>query len=158
MGGWQQCSSTCGSEGVRKRTVLCVRTVSGEERVLHPVECKHLLKPKPIVPCNRDIPCGQEWAVSNWEEVLFFFCILLFCCSFNLSSAFPASSKLMSHLCPLIFAVPSHVWRRCPLTHSHVCSGTQEDLRPLHQTSVQIAVWPTELPQLRSSQTAGASP
>uniref|UniRef100_A0A671XZI5 ADAM metallopeptidase with thrombospondin type 1 motif, 12 n=1 Tax=Sparus aurata TaxID=8175 RepID=A0A671XZI5_SPAAU len=68
VGGWQQCSSTCGSEGVRKRTVLCVRTVSGEERVLHPVECKHLLKPKPIVPCNRDIPCGQEWAVSNWEE------------------------------------------------------------------------------------------
>ncbi|XP_073322720.1 A disintegrin and metalloproteinase with thrombospondin motifs 12-like [Pagrus major] len=68
VGGWQQCTSTCGSEGVRKRTVLCVRTVSGEERVLHPVECKHLLKPKPIVPCNRDIPCGQEWAVSNWEE------------------------------------------------------------------------------------------
>uniref|UniRef100_A0A3Q1AQ35 Peptidase M12B domain-containing protein n=1 Tax=Amphiprion ocellaris TaxID=80972 RepID=A0A3Q1AQ35_AMPOC len=68
VGGWQQCTTTCGSEGLRKRTVLCVRTVSGEERVLHPVECKHLLKPKPVVPCNRDVPCGQEWAVGTWEE------------------------------------------------------------------------------------------
>uniref|UniRef100_A0A8C2WRW2 ADAM metallopeptidase with thrombospondin type 1 motif, 12 n=1 Tax=Cyclopterus lumpus TaxID=8103 RepID=A0A8C2WRW2_CYCLU len=68
VGGWQQCAVTCGSEGIRKRTVLCVRTVSGEERVLHPMECKHLLKPKPVVPCNRDVPCGQEWAAGNWEE------------------------------------------------------------------------------------------
>ncbi|XP_019954888.2 A disintegrin and metalloproteinase with thrombospondin motifs 12 [Paralichthys olivaceus] len=68
VGGWQQCTATCGSDGVRKRTVLCVRTVSAEERVLHPVECKHLLKPKPAVPCNRDVPCGQDWAVGNWEE------------------------------------------------------------------------------------------
>ncbi|XP_028269800.1 A disintegrin and metalloproteinase with thrombospondin motifs 12-like [Parambassis ranga] len=68
VGGWQQCTATCGSDGLRKRTVLCVRTVSGEERVLHPVECKHLPKPKPVVPCNRDVPCGQEWAVSTWEE------------------------------------------------------------------------------------------
>ncbi len=56
VGGWQQCTATCGSDGVRKRTVLCVRTVSGEERVLHPVECKHLLKPKPIVPSIRAAP------------------------------------------------------------------------------------------------------
>uniref|UniRef100_UPI0037E80270 A disintegrin and metalloproteinase with thrombospondin motifs 12-like n=1 Tax=Semicossyphus pulcher TaxID=241346 RepID=UPI0037E80270 len=68
VGGWQQCTATCGPEGIRKRTVLCVRTVSGEERVLHPVECKHLLKPKPVVQCNRDVPCGQDWAVGNWEE------------------------------------------------------------------------------------------
>lgn len=69
VGGWQQCTATCGSDGVRKRTVLCVRTVSGEERVLHPVECKHLLKPKPVVPCNRDVACGQDWAVGLWGEV-----------------------------------------------------------------------------------------
>uniref|UniRef100_UPI003AAEB983 A disintegrin and metalloproteinase with thrombospondin motifs 12-like n=1 Tax=Centroberyx gerrardi TaxID=166262 RepID=UPI003AAEB983 len=68
VGGWQQCTATCGSDGVRKRTVLCVRTVAGEERVLHPVDCKHLLKPKPLVPCNRDVPCGQDWAVGIWEE------------------------------------------------------------------------------------------
>uniref|UniRef100_A0A3Q2QC48 ADAM metallopeptidase with thrombospondin type 1 motif, 12 n=1 Tax=Fundulus heteroclitus TaxID=8078 RepID=A0A3Q2QC48_FUNHE len=71
VGGWQQCTETCGSGGLRKRTVLCVRTVSGEERVLHPLECKHLLKPKPVVPCNRDVACGQEWAVGNWEECPF---------------------------------------------------------------------------------------
>ncbi|XP_030000129.1 A disintegrin and metalloproteinase with thrombospondin motifs 12-like [Sphaeramia orbicularis] len=68
VGGWQHCTATCGSDGVRTRTVLCVRTVSGEETVLHPVECKHLLKPKRVVPCNRDIPCGQEWTVGEWEE------------------------------------------------------------------------------------------
>ncbi|XP_075994726.1 A disintegrin and metalloproteinase with thrombospondin motifs 12-like [Genypterus blacodes] len=68
VGGWQQCSATCGSDGVRKRTVFCVRTVSGEERVLHPLECKHLLKPKPVVACNRDVPCGQDWVVGLWEE------------------------------------------------------------------------------------------
>nr|XP_020449606.1 A disintegrin and metalloproteinase with thrombospondin motifs 12-like [Monopterus albus] len=68
VGGWQQCTATCGSDGVRKRTVLCVRTVSGEERVLHPVECKHLMKPKPVVLCNRDVPCAQDWAVGTWEE------------------------------------------------------------------------------------------
>lgn len=49
--------------------MLCVRTVLGEERVLHPVECKHLLKPKPVVPCNRDVVCGQDWAAGVWGEV-----------------------------------------------------------------------------------------
>lgn len=68
VGSWQHCTSTCGSEGVRSRTVLCVRTVSGEETVLHPLECKHLLKPKRVVPCNRDVPCGQDWTVGEWEE------------------------------------------------------------------------------------------
>ncbi|XP_051552292.1 A disintegrin and metalloproteinase with thrombospondin motifs 12-like [Myxocyprinus asiaticus] len=68
VGGWQTCSATCGPNGVRKRTILCVRTVVGEERVLHPGDCKQLLKPKPVVPCNRDVPCGSEWAVGNWSE------------------------------------------------------------------------------------------
>uniref|UniRef100_A0A674AK10 ADAM metallopeptidase with thrombospondin type 1 motif, 12 n=1 Tax=Salmo trutta TaxID=8032 RepID=A0A674AK10_SALTR len=67
VGGWQLCSATCGSEGVRKRTVMCVRTVAGEERVLHPGDCKQLLKPKPVVPCNRDLPCGPDWAVGSWS-------------------------------------------------------------------------------------------
>ncbi|KAL1273713.1 hypothetical protein QQF64_026527, partial [Cirrhinus molitorella] len=68
VGGWQTCSTTCGPSGVRKRTILCVRTVAGEERVLHPGDCKQLLKPKPVVPCNRDVPCGSEWTVGNWSE------------------------------------------------------------------------------------------
>uniref|UniRef100_A0A671QGZ8 A disintegrin and metalloproteinase with thrombospondin motifs 12-like n=1 Tax=Sinocyclocheilus anshuiensis TaxID=1608454 RepID=A0A671QGZ8_9TELE len=69
VGGWQTCSATCGPDGVRKRTILCVRTVAGEERVLHPGDCKQLLKPKPVVPCNRDVPCGFQWTVGNWSEV-----------------------------------------------------------------------------------------
>uniref|UniRef100_A0A3P8ZGM4 Peptidase M12B domain-containing protein n=1 Tax=Esox lucius TaxID=8010 RepID=A0A3P8ZGM4_ESOLU len=67
VGGWQPCTASCGPAGLRKRTVLCVRTVAGEERVLHPGDCKQLLKPKPVVPCNRDLPCGPEWAVGNWS-------------------------------------------------------------------------------------------
>lgn len=80
VGGWQQCDAPCGPEGVRKRTVLCVRTVSGEERVLHPVECRHLLKPKPVLPCNRDVPCGEDWAVGIWEEVSSFFLHIIHVC------------------------------------------------------------------------------
>uniref|UniRef100_A0AAZ3QJY7 ADAM metallopeptidase with thrombospondin type 1 motif, 12 n=1 Tax=Oncorhynchus tshawytscha TaxID=74940 RepID=A0AAZ3QJY7_ONCTS len=72
VGGWQLCSATCGSGGVRKRTVMCVRTVAGEERVLHPGDCKQLLKPKPVVPCNRDLPCGPDWAVGSWSPVQFY--------------------------------------------------------------------------------------
>ncbi|XP_049326441.1 A disintegrin and metalloproteinase with thrombospondin motifs 7 isoform X2 [Astyanax mexicanus] len=68
VGGWQQCSASCGPDGVRKRTVLCVRTVGGEERVLHPGDCKHLPKPKPAVPCNRDITCGTDWTTGNWSQ------------------------------------------------------------------------------------------
>uniref|UniRef100_A0A6Q2XJB6 Peptidase M12B domain-containing protein n=1 Tax=Esox lucius TaxID=8010 RepID=A0A6Q2XJB6_ESOLU len=71
VGGWQPCTASCGPAGLRKRTVLCVRTVAGEERVLHPGDCKQLLKPKPVVPCNRDLPCGPEWAVGNWSAVHF---------------------------------------------------------------------------------------
>lgn len=72
--------------------MLCVRTVSGEERVLHPVECKHLLKPKPIVPCNRDVPCGQDWAVGIWEEVSFFHIYSVFDSAFLLVCSFYLSN------------------------------------------------------------------
>lgn len=103
VGGWQQCSATCGSDGIRKRTVLCVRTVSGEERVLHPVECKHLLKPKPIVPCNRDVACGQDWAVGVWGQVFSpRFSVLLFHSKFYFS-----------------YLTFSTTWMQCPVT----CGG-----------------------------------
>nr|XP_006627309.1 PREDICTED: A disintegrin and metalloproteinase with thrombospondin motifs 12 [Lepisosteus oculatus] len=68
VGSWQLCSATCGPSGVKKRTVLCVRTVGEEERVLPFTECKHLLKPKSLVPCNREVLCGSEWAVGNWSK------------------------------------------------------------------------------------------
>lgn len=69
MGGWQLCSASCGSDGIRKRTVLCVRTVAGEERVLHPGDCRKLPKPKAALTCNRNVTCGSAWAVGNWSEV-----------------------------------------------------------------------------------------
>ncbi|XP_048854244.1 A disintegrin and metalloproteinase with thrombospondin motifs 12 isoform X1 [Brienomyrus brachyistius] len=68
VGAWQPCSAPCGPSGLKKRTVLCVRSVGSEERVLHPGDCRILLKPKPAVPCNRDVPCGSEWAVGPWSE------------------------------------------------------------------------------------------
>ncbi|XP_060763669.1 A disintegrin and metalloproteinase with thrombospondin motifs 7 [Neoarius graeffei] len=68
VGGWQSCSASCGSDGIRKRTVLCVRTVAGEERVLHPGDCRKLPKPKAAVICNRNVTCGSAWAVGNWSE------------------------------------------------------------------------------------------
>ncbi|KAK3539221.1 hypothetical protein QTP86_030738, partial [Hemibagrus guttatus] len=68
VGGWQSCSASCGSDGVRKRTVLCVRTVAGEERVLHPGGCRKLPKPKAALACNRNMTCGSAWAGGNWSE------------------------------------------------------------------------------------------
>ncbi|XP_076854874.1 A disintegrin and metalloproteinase with thrombospondin motifs 12-like isoform X2 [Brachyhypopomus gauderio] len=68
VGGWQSCSASCGPEGVRKRTVMCVRTVAGEERVLHTGNCRQLLKPKAAVPCNRHLACSSAWAVGNWSK------------------------------------------------------------------------------------------
>ncbi|KAI5101712.1 A disintegrin and metalloproteinase with thrombospondin motifs 12, partial [Silurus meridionalis] len=68
VGGWQSCSASCGSNGVRKRTVLCVRTVAGEERVLHPGDCRKLPRPKAVVSCNRNVTCGSAWTVGNWSQ------------------------------------------------------------------------------------------
>ncbi len=98
MGGWQTCSATCGPDGVRKRTILCVRTVAGEERVLHPGDCKQLLKPKPVISCNRDVLCGFEWMVGNWSEVgtfnvVYVLYLLLSTCQFFYSDKKPFVSS-----------------------------------------------------------------
>ncbi|XP_051784068.1 A disintegrin and metalloproteinase with thrombospondin motifs 12 [Erpetoichthys calabaricus] len=68
VGEWQACSATCGQTGLKKRTVLCIRTVEEEEQTLPFSECRHLLKPKFQVPCNRDVLCGPKWIVGNWSE------------------------------------------------------------------------------------------
>ncbi|KAF4074761.1 hypothetical protein AMELA_G00243010 [Ameiurus melas] len=44
------------------------RTVAGEERVLHPGDCRKLPKPKAALTCNRNVTCGTAWAVGNWSE------------------------------------------------------------------------------------------
>ncbi|XP_059845640.1 A disintegrin and metalloproteinase with thrombospondin motifs 12-like [Hypanus sabinus] len=67
-GEWQECSASCGNTGIKKRTVLCTRTVGTEEQALPNSECKQLLKPRTQMPCNRDISCPSNWTVGNWSE------------------------------------------------------------------------------------------
>ncbi|XP_027724545.1 A disintegrin and metalloproteinase with thrombospondin motifs 12 [Vombatus ursinus] len=67
-GEWQACSATCGPQGEKKRTVLCIQTVGSDEQALPAKDCHHLLKPKALVSCNRDVLCPSDWTVSNWSE------------------------------------------------------------------------------------------
>ncbi|KAM8961416.1 A disintegrin and metalloproteinase with thrombospondin motifs 12 [Pelodytes ibericus] len=67
-GEWQQCSTTCGPTGEKKRTVLCIRTVGSDEQALPSEDCHHLTKPKGYVSCHRDVLCPSDWTVSNWSE------------------------------------------------------------------------------------------
>ncbi|KFW80291.1 A disintegrin and metalloproteinase with thrombospondin motifs 7, partial [Manacus vitellinus] len=69
VGEWQQCSASCGSSGLMKRTVLCIQSVGlDEQRALQPAACQHLPKPDATAPCHRDVPCPSQWAVGNWSE------------------------------------------------------------------------------------------
>ncbi|KAM9096306.1 A disintegrin and metalloproteinase with thrombospondin motifs 12 [Sarcophilus harrisii] len=67
-GEWQACSATCGLQGEKKRTVLCIQTVGSDEQALPAKDCHHLLKPKTLISCNRDVLCPSDWTVSNWSE------------------------------------------------------------------------------------------
>ncbi|XP_056135280.1 A disintegrin and metalloproteinase with thrombospondin motifs 7 [Lampris incognitus] len=69
VGEWQKCSSSCGSSGLAKRTVLCIQGVGVEEqRALQPTECKHMPKPEFVTPCNTHIPCPADWTAGTWSE------------------------------------------------------------------------------------------
>ncbi|KAL1783339.1 A disintegrin and metalloproteinase with thrombospondin motifs 12, partial [Sigmodon hispidus] len=67
-GEWEACSKTCGPYGEKKRTVLCIQTMGSDEQALPATDCRHLLKPKTLVSCNRDILCPSDWTVGNWSE------------------------------------------------------------------------------------------
>ncbi|XP_075831993.1 A disintegrin and metalloproteinase with thrombospondin motifs 12 isoform X2 [Microtus pennsylvanicus] len=67
-GEWEACSTTCGPYGEKKRPVLCIQTMGSDEQALPATDCKHLLKPKALVSCNRDILCPSDWTVGNWSE------------------------------------------------------------------------------------------
>nr|XP_058916802.1 A disintegrin and metalloproteinase with thrombospondin motifs 12 isoform X2 [Kogia breviceps] len=68
-GEWETCSATCGPHGEKKRTVLCIQTVGSDEQQALPArDCQHLLKPKTLTSCNRDILCPSDWTVGNWSE------------------------------------------------------------------------------------------
>jgi hypothetical protein len=68
-GEWEACSTTCGPYGEKKRTVLCIQTTGADEQALPATDCQHLLKPKALISCNRDILCPSDWTVGNWSEV-----------------------------------------------------------------------------------------
>ncbi|XP_060002918.1 A disintegrin and metalloproteinase with thrombospondin motifs 12 [Lagenorhynchus albirostris] len=68
-GEWEACSATCGPHGEKKRTVLCIQTMgSDEQQALPAQDCQHLLKPKTLTSCNRDILCPSDWTVGNWSQ------------------------------------------------------------------------------------------
>uniref|UniRef100_A0A8D2BAR7 ADAM metallopeptidase with thrombospondin type 1 motif 12 n=1 Tax=Sciurus vulgaris TaxID=55149 RepID=A0A8D2BAR7_SCIVU len=67
-GEWEACSTTCGPYGEKKRTVLCIQTMGSDEQALPATDCQHLLKPKALISCNRDILCPSDWTVGNWSE------------------------------------------------------------------------------------------
>ncbi|XP_057396903.1 A disintegrin and metalloproteinase with thrombospondin motifs 12 isoform X1 [Balaenoptera acutorostrata] len=67
-GEWEACSATCGPHGEKKRTVLCIQTVGSDEQALPARDCRHLLKPRTLTSCNRDISCPSDWTVGNWSE------------------------------------------------------------------------------------------
>ncbi|KAK2488651.1 hypothetical protein MC885_012527, partial [Smutsia gigantea] len=67
-GEWEACSATCGPHGEKKRTVLCIQTTDSDEQALPARDCQHLLKPKTLISCNRDILCPSDWTVGNWSE------------------------------------------------------------------------------------------
>nr|DBA23646.1 TPA: hypothetical protein GDO54_014538 [Pyxicephalus adspersus] len=67
-GEWQECSTTCGPSGEKKRTVLCIRTVGSDEQALPSEDCNHLIKPKSSISCNRNISCPSDWSVGNWSK------------------------------------------------------------------------------------------
>ncbi|XP_060047193.1 A disintegrin and metalloproteinase with thrombospondin motifs 12 isoform X2 [Erinaceus europaeus] len=67
-GEWTACSMTCGPHGEQKRTVLCIQTMGFDEQALPAIDCQHLLKPKTLISCNRDILCPSDWTVGNWSE------------------------------------------------------------------------------------------
>ncbi|XP_073474360.1 A disintegrin and metalloproteinase with thrombospondin motifs 7 [Aquarana catesbeiana] len=69
VGEWQQCSITCGSGGVQKRTVLCIQRVGlDEQRALQPSDCQHLPKPESSIHCNHREPCPALWHHGNWSQ------------------------------------------------------------------------------------------
>ncbi|XP_075714489.1 A disintegrin and metalloproteinase with thrombospondin motifs 7 isoform X2 [Rhinoderma darwinii] len=69
VGEWQQCSITCGTGGVQKRTVLCIQRVGlDEQRALLPSDCQHLPRPESSIICNLREPCPPVWNHGNWSQ------------------------------------------------------------------------------------------
>jgi len=72
-GPWQHCSVTCGDQGTRKRTVLCVRQLGPDQQIaLEDWQCEDLDRPARVSACPRQEPCRPErgqWRTGPWSEV-----------------------------------------------------------------------------------------
>ena len=74
VGPWQHCSVTCGGigSGIRKRTVICVRSLSDDEQMaLHDADCPAMDRPIEEDVCGPLPACpGQAaWETGVWSKV-----------------------------------------------------------------------------------------
>lgn len=77
VGDWQKCSASCGSQGLTKRTVSCIQTVSAEEqKALEPSYCAHIPKPESISSCSAHVPCPADWITGIWSKVSLIYLIM----------------------------------------------------------------------------------
>ena len=64
---------TCGDQGTRKRTVLCVRQLGPDQQIaLEDWECEDLDRPADMSACQRQQPCLAEsgqWRTGPWSDV-----------------------------------------------------------------------------------------
>ncbi len=67
-GPWQHCNASCDQNGVRKRSVLCVRSISSDEQVaLRNSECDTIIRPDDIETCKHSKPCFKYNATQSFE-------------------------------------------------------------------------------------------
>ncbi|GFT68975.1 a disintegrin and metalloproteinase with thrombospondin motifs 7, partial [Nephila pilipes] len=76
-GPWQHCSASCGQRGIRKRTVICVRSLNRDQQIaLLDDDCETKLRPPDSEPCPHKRPCHGEretWSASQWSDVRLYF-------------------------------------------------------------------------------------
>lgn len=80
-GPWQPCSITCGNFGIRRRTVICVRSFGPTEQMaLLDSACDDSVKPHETEMCPTLPACPQllDWSVGQWSRVCVIFCFLKF--------------------------------------------------------------------------------
>ncbi|XP_068201484.1 A disintegrin and metalloproteinase with thrombospondin motifs 6-like [Palaemon carinicauda] len=71
-GPWQPCSVTCGTDGTRRRTVICVRSFGPTEQMaLLDSDCDDSTKPHELEMCGLLPSCPeyQDWSVGPWTQV-----------------------------------------------------------------------------------------
>ncbi|XP_038068183.1 A disintegrin and metalloproteinase with thrombospondin motifs 7-like [Patiria miniata] len=76
IGPWQHCSVTCGSGGMRSRSVFCIRSIGQDEQVaLVDEDCLRLglMKPETTGGCGVAIACPMKahWVTGEWSECLY---------------------------------------------------------------------------------------